>query len=261
MTQMHEFNQIMSHEIMSVIHRILQSGGSPATLTDIRSEYLDYEERYGITFDFANQFHVQIIIPQEYVLPDLDLKRFARMCFEFEWARYNGQYEKARQWQEQARRELVEHRVNITAREIIERQRAAAVNHQYDIERRILVSNGLKALNQSIKLLIGHLSNEQKEQYKATEKFLVKGCHTGRIYRLDKSPSYNIQCVLTEDRWCFVPAGNLQIGDVLLAQKIALETDEKAALKIANHRPNGGRPPMDEYPRTGAGGSGLRFAR
>ena len=34
--------------------------------------------------------------------------------------------------------------------------------------------------------------------------------------------------------WCFVPNGYLVPGDVMLAQKIALETDELAALAVAN---------------------------
>jgi hypothetical protein len=34
--------------------------------------------------------------------------------------------------------------------------------------------------------------------------------------------------------WCFGPEGQLPIGDVILAQKIALETNERAALAVAN---------------------------
>jgi hypothetical protein len=33
--------------------------------------------------------------------------------------------------------------------------------------------------------------------------------------------------------WCFVPRDNLVAGDVMLAQKIALETDEWGALAVA----------------------------
>ena len=36
-------------------------------------------------------------------------------------------------------------------------------------------------------------------------------------------------------RWCFAPEGALATGDVMLAQKIALETFELNALAIANH--------------------------
>jgi hypothetical protein len=34
--------------------------------------------------------------------------------------------------------------------------------------------------------------------------------------------------------WCFVPKGHLVASDVMLAQKIALETDERGALAVAN---------------------------
>ena len=37
--------------------------------------------------------------------------------------------------------------------------------------------------------------------------------------------------------WCFVPLGYLVPGDVMLAQKIALETDEVAAVSVANRFP------------------------
>ena len=35
-------------------------------------------------------------------------------------------------------------------------------------------------------------------------------------------------------KWCFVPDGSLVAGDVMLTQKIALETNERAALAVAN---------------------------
>ena len=35
--------------------------------------------------------------------------------------------------------------------------------------------------------------------------------------------------------WCFVPNDHLVAGDVMLAQKIALETNERSALAVANN--------------------------
>jgi len=35
--------------------------------------------------------------------------------------------------------------------------------------------------------------------------------------------------------WCFVPGDHLVAGNVMLAQKIALETDERGALASANN--------------------------
>jgi hypothetical protein len=40
----------------------------------------------------------------------------------------------------------------------------------------------------------------------------------------------------TVARWCFLPEGELVTGDILLAQKIALETMERQVLKLANSR-------------------------
>jgi hypothetical protein len=37
--------------------------------------------------------------------------------------------------------------------------------------------------------------------------------------------------------WCFVPNRRLVAGDVMLAQKIALETSENSALAVANKFP------------------------
>jgi hypothetical protein len=37
--------------------------------------------------------------------------------------------------------------------------------------------------------------------------------------------------------WCFVPNRRLVAGDVMLAQKIALETCENSALAVANRFP------------------------
>ena len=38
----------------------------------------------------------------------------------------------------------------------------------------------------------------------------------------------------TVAQWCFAPEGKLATGDVLLAQKIALETMEQEVLTLAN---------------------------
>jgi len=52
------------------------------------------------------------------------------------------------------------------------------------------------------------------------------------------------QCTRGQRRWspatvglCFVPMGHLVPGDVMLAQKIALETNEVGALAVANRFP------------------------
>jgi hypothetical protein len=71
--------------------------------------------------------------------------------------------------------------------------------------------------------------------------FEVTGCHSGRRYRITQSTSYNVYPLdaagIPVGVFCFMPEGHMVIGHVMLAQKIALETDERAALKLANQRP------------------------
>jgi hypothetical protein len=68
--------------------------------------------------------------------------------------------------------------------------------------------------------------------------FKINGCDTGRRYRITNSKSINV-CELDRSghsvkRWCFLREGpELPTGDVLLAQKIALETMEGQALAVA----------------------------
>jgi hypothetical protein len=38
-------------------------------------------------------------------------------------------------------------------------------------------------------------------------------------------------------QWCFAPEGDLAPGDILLAQKLALETIEREVLALANRQP------------------------
>ena len=104
-----------------------------------------------------------------------------------------------------------------------------------------------------LKLLKQWLSPEQFAQYDAKSYFEVIGCHSGKRYRVNRGTSMNIHeldgagcpCV----GWCFVPKGHLAAGDIMLAQKIALETDERDALAVANRFPvSRGRRNMLHYP-------------
>jgi hypothetical protein len=89
-----------------------------------------------------------------------------------------------------------------------------------------------------LELLKEWLSPEQFAQYDAKSYFEVTGCHSGKRYRISHCTLMNIRELDGAGRprvgWCFVPKGNLVAGDVMLAQKIALETDERGALAVAN---------------------------
>lgn len=87
------------------------------------------------------------------------------------------------------------------------------------------------------KLLREWLSPDQLSQYDEHQYFEAIGCHTGHHYRISLGRQLNV-CQLDDDGrplagWCFVPAGDLVVGDVMLAQKIALETNELSALAVA----------------------------
>lgn len=91
------------------------------------------------------------------------------------------------------------------------------------------------------RLLRRWLSEGQLAQFDAFSFFDVIGCHTARRYRIYYATSANVEEVDEVGRplmrYCFVPVGYLVPGDVMLAQKIALETDELAALEVANRFP------------------------
>jgi len=92
-----------------------------------------------------------------------------------------------------------------------------------------------------LELLKEWLSPEQFAQYDAKSYFEVTGCHSGKLYRIRHGTSMNIHELDGAGRprvgWCFAPKGHLVAGDVMLAQKIALETDERGALAVANRFP------------------------
>jgi hypothetical protein len=85
------------------------------------------------------------------------------------------------------------------------------------------------------------LSQEQLAQYDAHRYFEVIGCHTGKRYRILHGNGNGANIIELDDAalprtgWCFVPRDPLVAGDVMLAQKIALETDERGALAVANN--------------------------
>jgi hypothetical protein len=74
------------------------------------------------------------------------------------------------------------------------------------------------------------LSQAQREQFARKGYFEVVGGDSGKRYRIYAGASVNV-CEIDErgriqDGLCFMPIGGLPIGDVMLAQKIALETCE-----------------------------------
>jgi hypothetical protein len=93
------------------------------------------------------------------------------------------------------------------------------------------------------RLLRRWLTAEQCAQFDTMNFFEVVGCSTGKRYRIHYGQFANVreldEAGNSKMGWCFVPKGHLVAGDVMLAQKIALETDELAALAVARRFPPG----------------------
>lgn len=84
-------------------------------------------------------------------------------------------------------------------------------------------------------LLYSYLTTEQIVSYEKSGTFIVRGNDTDKPYEVHANYCYE----LTSDgaraaHLCFMPSTALCGHDVVLAKKIALETDEKATLKVAN---------------------------
>ena len=92
-----------------------------------------------------------------------------------------------------------------------------------------------------VNLLREWLSPEQRAQFDAKRYFDVIGCDSGKRYRIHYGETTNVHELGDDDLpsvgWCFMPVGSLVVGDVMLAQKIALETYEYGALAVANRCP------------------------
>ena len=90
-----------------------------------------------------------------------------------------------------------------------------------------------------LRLLREWLSPEQLAQYDTHRYFDVIGCHSGKRYRIRHGTATNVHEL--DDAgdpttgWCFVPRDYLVAGDVMLAQKIALETNERGAPAVARN--------------------------
>jgi hypothetical protein len=93
-----------------------------------------------------------------------------------------------------------------------------------------------KTHKRSVELLKSWLSPAQLEQYERDGAFEVVGSATGRRYRVTSASIFNVTDLGTGLEYCFEPVGAPSQGDKMLAQKVALETDELAALAVANDR-------------------------
>jgi hypothetical protein len=97
------------------------------------------------------------------------------------------------------------------------------------------------AEQRSMRLLKAHLNPLQRRQFDEHGWFDVVGGQSGRRYRVYRAYVTNVQEVGIDGACvqvlCFSPCGHLPLGDVLLAQKVALEAFEGEALAVAGRWP------------------------
>ena len=97
------------------------------------------------------------------------------------------------------------------------------------------------AHRRGMRLLTENLTPEQRRTFERRRFFLVRGVSSGRTYRIREGRQLNIDELDGFNRtaciWCFHPGEALVLGDVLLAQKVALECFEDEALRVAYRHP------------------------
>jgi hypothetical protein len=118
--------------------------------------------------------------------------------------------------------------------------------------------NRWEAEDRSHQLLVSNLSDPQRAQFLAQGSFDVIGGDTGKRYRIKRERQMNIEEL---DRigqrtklLCFMPKGDVPLGDMMLAQKLALELFETEALRVAIRAAvweeyDGAYPFVRRYPR------------
>ena len=95
----------------------------------------------------------------------------------------------------------------------------------------------IRAEKRASTLLREWLTPEQCVQYERLGYFEVRGSHSGKRYRIRSGRQMNVDQLDERGRraavLCFIPEKYVPVGDVMLAQKIVLENDEPAALRVA----------------------------
>ena len=103
-----------------------------------------------------------------------------------------------------------------------------------------------EAQARGVQLLKENLSPAQRDQYEEGGYIEVVGGQTGKRYRIHLGSLMNVELLDSKGKpvatLCFTPRGRLADGDIMLAQKLALELFEADTLKVANKIPTERRP-------------------
>lgn len=165
---------------------------------------------------------------------------------------YRGQYEEMCRRAREAPRETFHCEVIITARELaldmlytptpLTRQLDAGREARDSQERaRAMVSERERCEKRSMELLWDWLSPEQRKELALEHYFTITGEHSGKRYQIHRVYSFGLKELDEAGNviasYCVVPEGTKALGDTMLAQKVWMETDERATLERANKMP------------------------
>jgi hypothetical protein len=118
---------------------------------------------------------------------------------------------------------------------------AALIDIIMALRRRGLTAAACEAHARGMQLLKENLTPAQRDQYEKCGHFDVVGGETGRRYRIEHGSQMNVHVLDTKGRpvcsLCFMPKGAIAVGDIMLAQKLALELFESQALEVARTFP------------------------
>ena len=97
-----------------------------------------------------------------------------------------------------------------------------------------------RASERSLDLLVHCLTPAQRTEFARSSTFKVRG-ESGQQYRITYGTTSNVEVLgpsgTVARRLCAIPAGDLPIPAVMLAQKLMLETQESEFLRIAAQGP------------------------
>jgi hypothetical protein len=105
--------------------------------------------------------------------------------------------------------------------------------------RALFIRHGMERTpeGRSLRLLRQWLSPGQRTQLAEESFFEVVGSDSGKRYRIYAGTATNVceldGCGRPTLGLCFLPMGEMPIGDVMLSQKIALESSESRAIAVA----------------------------
>lgn len=104
-----------------------------------------------------------------------------------------------------------------------------------------------RASERALDLLVRCLTPAQRSEFARSSTFKVRG-QSGQQYRITYATTSNVEVLspsgTVSRRLCALPAGDLPIPAVMLAQKLMLETREAEFLRIASRGPGTTGPGM-----------------